>query len=230
MYDFAGLDFGLPLNTSNTLKVLSNVPNRRLTRREILQNLVGGIGATFVLPGVLAGHPVHKHFVGALALDETKTSSPVWTPEFLNAQQDKSFTLLAERIVPGSTKAQVNRIVDLLLTIDTSANQKALVASLSEFESEAQKHYGKPLEGLSEIQQNELLTTASTASGSENYETNQTPTNLRDSFENLKGWIVGAYYSTEQGMRELGWSEDVYFEAPAECEHEGGHHYHVQNH
>jgi Gluconate 2-dehydrogenase subunit 3 len=185
---------------------------------------VGGLGATIALPGVLAGHPIHEHFASALALDDTKTASPVWTPEFLNTQQNESFTLLAERIVPGSAKAQVNRIVDLLLTIDTPANQKAFLASLAGFEAEAQKHYSKPLEGLSEIQQNELLTMASTALGSETYESNQMPATLRDSFENLKGWSVGAYYSTEQGMRELGWSEDFYFEAPAECEHEGGHH------
>ena len=225
VYDFDGLDFGLPLNTPDTLKVLSSVPNsRRLTRREILQNLAGGLGASIALPGVLSGHPVQKHLLNALTLDETKTASPDWAPQFLSAGQNESFTLLAEQILPGSMKTQVNRIVDLLLTIDTSANQKAFLASLSEFESEAQKDYGKPLVSLSEIQHKELLTSASAVSGSDKYESTQMPANFRDSFENLKGWIVGTYYSTEQGMRELGWTEDVYFEAPAECEHEDEHH------
>jgi hypothetical protein len=29
--------------------------------------------------------------------------------------------------------------------------------------------------------------------------------NLRDHFDHLKGWIVGAHYSSEPGMRELGY-------------------------
>jgi hypothetical protein len=47
--------------------------------------------------------------------------------------------------------------------------------------------------------------------------------NLRDHFENLKGWIVATYYSSEAGLRELGWNDDYYFEAPAECKHADGH-------
>jgi len=31
---------------------------------------------------------------------------------------------------------------------------------------------------------------------------------LSGHFENLKGWISGAYYSSEMGMRELGWTPD----------------------
>ena len=30
---------------------------------------------------------------------------------------------------------------------------------------------------------------------------------LRPAFQNLKTWISGAYYSSEPGMRELGWTE-----------------------
>jgi len=32
----------------------------------------------------------------------------------------KLWSALAERIVPGSTKAQVNRFIDLLLCVDTA--------------------------------------------------------------------------------------------------------------
>jgi len=38
-------------------------------------------------------------------------------------------------------------------------------------------------------------------------------------FENLKGWISGAYYSSEMGMRELGWTEDRVFGSFPGCEH-----------
>jgi len=49
-------------------------------------------------------------------------------------------------------------------------------------------------------------------------------TGLRKHFENLKGWISGAYYSSEAGMRELGWTEDRVFEKFPGCEHPEGHH------
>src|SRR6266567_345778 len=46
---------------------------------------------------------------------------------------------------------------------------------------------------------------------------------LYDHFENLKGWISGAYYSTEAGMRELGWNGEYVFESFPGCEHPDGH-------
>jgi len=35
----------------------------------------------------------------------------------------------------------------------------------------------------------------------------------------LKEWIVGAYYSSEQGMKELGWDGNFAFEKYPTCEH-----------
>jgi len=46
---------------------------------------------------------------------------------------------------------------------------------------------------------------------------------IRDHFENLKGWIVGAYYSSEPGMRELGWTDNMFFPALPGCDHSDGH-------
>jgi hypothetical protein len=40
----------------------------------------------------------------------------------------------------------------------------------------------------------------------------------------LKGWVSGAYYSSEMGMRELGWTEDRVFASFPGCEHPEGHH------
>ena len=46
---------------------------------------------------------------------------------------------------------------------------------------------------------------------------------LRDHFDLLKGWIAGAYYSSEIGMRELGWTGNVVFAEFPGCQHPGGH-------
>ena len=48
-------------------------------------------------------------------------------------------------------------------------------------------------------------------------------TTLRDQFETLKGWISGAYYSSEQGMKELGWTGNVFHAELPGCTHPGGH-------
>ena len=49
------------------------------------------------------------------------------------------------------------------------------------------------------------------------------PPNLRDHFENLKGWVSGAFYSSEFGMKELGWTGQVMRESYPGCEHTDGH-------
>ena len=46
---------------------------------------------------------------------------------------------------------------------------------------------------------------------------------IRDQFDHLKGWISGAYYSSEMGMRELGWNGNVFFEKFTGCQHGGSH-------
>jgi hypothetical protein len=46
---------------------------------------------------------------------------------------------------------------------------------------------------------------------------------LRGHFENLKQWIAGAYYSSEPGMRELGWTGNVFHAELPGCTHPDGH-------
>lgn len=47
--------------------------------------------------------------------------------------------------------------------------------------------------------------------------------NLRDYFDHLKDWISMAYYSSEPGMKELGWTGDNFFATFTGCNHAGGH-------
>ena len=82
---------------------------------------------------------MHEHLKDSATLAKAaeKAASTNWTPEFLDAHQSATLTVLAERIVPGSTKAQVMQFVDLLLSVDTPENQKKFLASLGAFEAEA---------------------------------------------------------------------------------------------
>jgi hypothetical protein len=212
---------------------------RGLNRRQVVQRLLGTAGAGVMMPGLAAGHPVRSHLMSesTMAEAETKAADPAWEPLFLDAHQNDTVTVLAERIVPNSTQAQVNRFIDLLLSVDTQENQKKFLASLGAFEHEALVRYGRPFKDLSEEQQNEILTVASTekpgaAGENANWSWFAVPTKeggeaptltLRDHFENIKGWVVGAFYSSEVGMKELGWTGQVMWESFPGCEHPDGH-------
>ncbi len=206
----------------------------------MVQRLAGGMGAGFFLPAVAASHPIHKHLADAEALEaaDAKVAAADWSPEFLDAHQNETLVALAEPIVPGSTKAQVNRFIDLLLSVDTLENQQKFNNSLSAFDAESLKRFEHPFKALTEDQQNQLLTAASTEErgqpeGKKDWSWFAVPSKeptepprvtLRDHFENLKGWISGAYYSSEIGMRELGWTGEMFFDSFPGCQHPEGHH------
>jgi hypothetical protein len=210
---------------------------RRLTRREMVRRLLAGAGVGGVWPLVAASHPIHKLLADDALFSEAdaRMAATDWTPVFLDAQQNASLIALSESIVPGSGKAQVNRFIDLLLSVDTRAHQEKFVASLAAIESESQKQFGHAFAALAEEKKIELLTmaskdkqegkekkTASSENSADEQAGEHAPT-LHGHFENLKGWISGAYYSSEAGMRELGWTGDYVFERYPACGHAEGH-------
>jgi len=222
------------------LRILNTgaAPRRGINRREVIERLLGGAGAGLVVPGVATAHPMHKHLMSEATLAEAdaKAAAAEWSPEFLDPHQNETLIVLAERIIPGSTQAQVNRFIDLLLSVDTQENQKKFLASLSAFEAEGLNRYQHPFKDLTEEQQNQILTAASTeksgqpeGSGDWSWfavpkEAGEHRVTLRDHFENMKGWVRDAYYSSEVGMKELGWTGQVAWDSFPGCQHPEGHH------
>jgi hypothetical protein len=158
-------------------------------------------------------HPVWGHLLNQTPLlrhSDTDLASPNWKPLFLAPEQNEALQSLSEAIVPGSTTAWVNRFIDLLLSVDSPAHQQKFLASLSALQAEGNRQFGNTLQGLSMSQRNSLLTVVSTA-----------PENstIRESFEDLKEWIAGAYYSSETGMKELGWTPNRFFPSFPGCQH-----------
>jgi Gluconate 2-dehydrogenase subunit 3 len=207
----------VPGNSSN--------PETGINRREMVRRLMMAGGAGFALPGIAEGHPIARHLahqgaVAKAASTAVKTDGP---PAFLDQHQSKTLEVLGERIIPGSAKAQVNRFIDLLLSVDTQDVQKKFIASLSAFDAESLKRFPHPYKDLTVSQQNEILTSASTAKHGEATEGQPHQVTLRDHFENLKGWVSGAYYSSEIGMKELGWTDQVFFTSFPGCQDPGQH-------
>jgi hypothetical protein len=228
------------MSSKNILPILPNAPVQRtgVTRRDLLCRVLASVGVAMAGPLDGLAHPVYRHIKdGNVESAAATIADDEWKPEFLNSQQSESVDALAEAIVPGSTQALVNRVVDRCLAVDAAENQQKFIGSLNALEAESQKRYRHPLVGLAAPQMTELLLACcgmesnqhtSQPESSRSLAASKSPAPgdqpvLREHFENLKGWFVAIYYSSEQGMRELGWTDDFYFEAPPECPHSEEH-------
>jgi|KBSSwiS6_1023812.scaffolds.fasta_scaffold13159_1 hypothetical protein len=185
---------------------------KKINRRDAIQILSGGIGASFAVPGLAADHPMHAHLADQVkvATAEKEAAAAQYTPVFLTAQQFATVRSLGERIVPGASKARSAEFIDQLLAVDSPQNQRGFLSALGTFEGRAIEQAKGPWTSLTPAQQDEILTEASKA---------ESGTRLRDHFDVIKGWIAGAYYSSEIGMRELGWTGNVMHAEFPGCPH-----------
>ncbi len=202
-----------------------------LTRREWVQRMLAGAGlAGPVLGGADA-------IIASPASDSTAAQSQAataWKPAFFDDHQNQTIAALAEGIVPGSTAVQANRFLDLALDAETTDIQQKFVSSLNAMEGESLRRFAKSFIDISTGQQDEILTAASTGQSFRPILNEDEPIengsqvgppvhNLRDYFDYLKNWISMAYYSTEAGMKELGWTGENYFESLPVCQHSDDH-------
>ena len=184
----------------------------KISRRDAIQILSGGIGVSVAVPALAADHPMHEHLAdqAKVATADKKAAVVQYRPVFLNIHELDTTRSLAERIVPGASRAKCAEFIDQLLAVDTQSNQRGFLSALGTFEGKAIEKSKGPWTKLTSAQQDEVLTEASTA---------ETGTRLRDHFDLIKGWIAGAYYSSEIGMRELGWTGNVMFAEFPGCPH-----------
>jgi hypothetical protein len=216
-------------NLSLDGKISSPISSRSLTRREWVQRMLAGAGAGIATPALAEAEWTAA--ANAQAAPPTEAAS-AWKPAFFDDAQNEALIVLAERIVPGSTGAQVNRFLDAAIGVIPQDNQRKFVAAMNAVEGESLRQFTKSFKDLSVQQQDEVLSAASTAKSSNPALSTMAeskpgtppavPT-LRDYFEHLKGWVSMAYYSSEVGMKELGWNGENFFESFPGCEHAAGH-------
>ena len=220
-------------DTPDLIQVAAEAP-AGVGRRAVLQSLLTGVGATVALPMVSDAHPMQQHLANQkkVATANKKATAAAYKPEFLDAHQYATLEAIAERIVPGSTKARVAPFIDQLLAVDTTKSQRSFLGAMGAFDMQAIDKFSKPWKALTAAQQDELLTVASTtetglkvavAAASARPEETEGKATLYDHFANLRGWISGAYYSSEIGMRELGWTGEMFFAELPGCTHADGH-------
>jgi hypothetical protein len=211
-----------------------------IRRRSILQMLTGTAIAG-AIPAIANSHPIIRHLTDDGLIDraqaKAKATTPRYKPEFLDQHQFETLQSLAERTIPGAAKAKTSEFIDQLLAVEANDEQREFLSALGAFEGQAIGRAGRPWKSLPEPEQIAILTEASTMSpGSPRakpWTTGQpveapssgdpAPTTLRDHFDLLKGWIAGAYYSSEIGMTELGWTGNMFYESFPGCDHPDGH-------
>ncbi|HZC65757.1 MAG TPA: gluconate 2-dehydrogenase subunit 3 family protein, partial [Candidatus Dormibacteraeota bacterium] len=85
--------------------------------------------------------------------------------------------------------------------------QKRFTAALAALEKAANDRFSRGLASLTPTEYDAILIAVSAPAAPQ-----------FEHFDHLKEWITGAYYSSEAGMRELGWTPDRVFSAYPPCE------------
>ena len=216
------------------LPVLNQASTGDLSRRHVLQGLLAATGAA-VSAGAESATG-HLHSAEPLAPPAPAPAKPA-PPRFLSPHQLATLDALAERIVPGSRVAGVSAFVDGQLALEGADRQQKFLSALSHFESLAIDGKGHPFLALDSAAQDAILEAASTMEAGvpeddRNWGWFQVPGtkapgppkySSRDHFEEIKTRVSGAYYSSETGMRELGFTGRTFFEGFPGCTHPGGH-------
>jgi hypothetical protein len=190
-----------------------------ISRRDAGKRLLAGLAAGAAAPWMTSAHPMWKHFDNVEILERAESTAAGNKLLFLSEEQFKSLAAAAETIVPGSTKAGVAKFIDLLLSVESSKNQQEFLGSVAEMEEESAKRFRKNVARLSATERNELFAAMSTSGGSQAGDGSASK-----AFLHLREWIAGSYYSSEIGMRELGWTPDrVFAEFPGYSNSGDGH-------
>ena len=177
----------------------------RVARRVVLQSLVAGAGAVVFASRVPAAHGHHAATAPEAAAAAIGADS---TLLFLDRHAFDTLALLSEQIVPGARAVQVPEFLDRLLAVESTETQKRFMQALGAFEHEAREAHGVSWKALTESQATALLTKISTLPDSD-------PT--RKAFDGIKSAVSETYFSSEAGMKELGWNGSMAFAPPSVC-------------
>lgn len=205
--------------------------SKGVSRRNAIAGIVGGgLGALAPAGAAAATRPEAS---GARQSADGATAGGEWPPPFLSEHQRETLEALAERILPGSREAGVARFVDRLLGVSSPGERSGFLAALSAFDAESLGRWRRPFVRLDRDEQAAILDDAAR----EERESLQRPVDwgwfdvpaeaelpasLGARLFHLKAWIGRAYYSSERGARELGWTGVPIHDGFPGCTH-GGH-------
>ncbi len=191
-----------------------------MNRRELLRRSAGAVvgGAAFGS----AAHAEPRQFPENYDASR-ELAREDWTPTFLSAHQNETLIRLSDLIIPetetpGAKGALVNRFIDLLLAAEDADTQKAFFNSLSYIDGESRRRYGDAFIFTAEEEQVELLNYLAYPHRLVTWQSTRSEFQGHTHFQLLKDWISRAYYSSEAGMKELGWEDSPFHEPFKGCD------------
>jgi hypothetical protein len=191
-------------------------PDRRVSRRAALQSLAGSLGVALTAPtaaGAAAEHPVGRHV--AQRSSQAVRAPRAAAPAFLDPHQFATLAVAADLIVPGAAASESPRFIDDVLAIEHPDVQQRFVGALGALDAAARERHQQSFRELPRDRQTALLQAALTAP--------YTDAVLSGHVNHLKTWVAGAHYSSEAGMKELGWTGAMFFPSFPGCTHSDGH-------
>ena len=190
-----------------------------MNRRDLLRfTAFGAIGAT-VQPATASPREFPSGYNASKELER-----PDWKPLFADAHQNETVTVLSDLIVPGAKEALVNRFLDLLMSAETAETQRAFITALAYVDGECMRRYHSAFVYLPREQQQEFLTLIAYPHSLETWGEGVADFPGHSHFKKLKDWIVGAYYSSPIGLKELGWDGSFPHGVFSGCDHSGAEH------
>jgi len=201
-----------PLSSSPSSREHSAGGSFTFGRRAILQSLATGVGAA-VLASPAAAHVHQAAPAAAKPAAPAARAGAAPALVFFDKHAFDTLAILAEQIVPGSRAAKVPEFLDGLLAVESTDTQKRFIQAIGAFEREARDAHGKPWKALTAPEATALLTKLSEApTGGE---AARAPAGRP--FETIKSAVAETYYSTQVGLKELGWNGGVMFASPIAC-------------
>lgn len=205
----------------------------RIERRTLLKGLAAGLAGAVAGPALVTASTSAEVPTPVETVQAQPAVATTAAVGLLDNHQRQTLTSLADALVPGAVGAGVVDLIDRVASVETPARQRQLLNAIGHFEQDARTKHGKRWIDLDEAVRLDLLRQASTGPESrppqaawvkgqpmvfESTGPSRPPT-LRDHFDYLRTTIATAYFTTEPGMKELGWTgQNAWRELPG-CTH-----------
>jgi gluconate 2-dehydrogenase gamma chain len=147
-----------------------------------------------------------------------------WKPVFLDDHQNETLIVLSDMIIPatdtpGAKAALVNRFLDLLMSSETAEAQRAFLTSLAYIDGAALARYKAVFLHLTSEQRTDFLNLLAYPHSQARWGEHEPDFPGYDHFSRLKGWIASAFYSSADGLKELGWDGSFPHGVFSGCDH-----------
>lgn len=192
-----------------------------MNRRDLLRTaLFGAAGVSIAVPSAEG----REFPIGYDASKELERAD--WKPVFMSEHQNNTLMALSEFMIPstdtpGAKEALVNRFLDLLMSVENQDTQRAFVEALAYIDGACMERYKSAFIYVQREQQIEFLNLIAYPHSQSTWGEPVEDFPGYNHFQKLKQWIVGAYYSSPIGLKEIGWNGEFPHGALAGCEHAG---------